>query len=266
MEKKVYTYTGNTATPASTAVYTYHYDHIGNVLMISDTAGHKVYNFEQDAFGNELTLPSTPFAGSAWATARTAGISEHQTGKWNDPLTGLYYFQARWYDPLTGRFVGRDPLFQAFPMTCQVEKARYFPFNPYLFSSNSPVMYTDPNGLETIQACTREKKTGAPGTHCYLCFNDQPASAGNVDCQGCQINKGQKQEIPSEGEVPLCISKKVSNRDICCIRNALKECCDKYKIWNPISWFTSNCCDCARKALAKCGFKSPNLDGINCGL
>jgi len=37
-------------------VYTYHYDHIGNVLMITDTAGHKVYNFEQDAFGNENFL------------------------------------------------------------------------------------------------------------------------------------------------------------------------------------------------------------------
>ena len=111
MEKKVYTYptSGDRCASNGSVVYIYHYDHIGNVLMITNAAGAKVYNFEQDAFGNELTLPSTPFAGSAWATARSAGITEHQTGKWSDPLTGLYYFAARWYDPLTGRFVGRDP-------------------------------------------------------------------------------------------------------------------------------------------------------------
>ena len=84
---------------------------VGNVLAIynanSTGRGNELYYFTQDAFGNELT--TSPFSGSSWSTARTVGITEHQTGKWIDPFTGLYYFHARWYDSGVGRFVGRDP-------------------------------------------------------------------------------------------------------------------------------------------------------------
>ncbi|MBV6481475.1 MAG: hypothetical protein DIKNOCCD_01198 [bacterium] len=49
------------------------------------------------------------FGTATWASARTAGITEHQTAKIQSAFSGLYYFHARWYDPLVGRFVGRDP-------------------------------------------------------------------------------------------------------------------------------------------------------------
>ncbi|MCG3196563.1 MAG: hypothetical protein GHCLOJNM_01039 [bacterium] len=93
--------------------------------------GEEVYWFSQDAFGNELSI--SPFAGTSWQTARNAGITEHQTGKWIDPFTGLYYFQARWLDAGVGRFVGRDPIgFQ----------------EEYVLTHNMPTRFVDVDGAE----------------------------------------------------------------------------------------------------------------------
>jgi len=54
------------------------------------------------------------------------------TGKKMDPETGLYYFNQRYYDPTIGRFLTEDPAGQA--------------YNPYLYASNNPLMYVDPDG------------------------------------------------------------------------------------------------------------------------
>ncbi len=143
-------------------------DAVGNVLAIynanSTGRGNELYTFTQDAFGNELT--TSPFSGTAWSTARTAGITEHQTGKWIDPFTGLYFFHARWYDCGVGRFVGRDPLkpilpfesiLQASCTNCRFPEKTKRPFleNPGLFSlygfcQQNPVIQTDPDGQGII--------------------------------------------------------------------------------------------------------------------
>ena len=62
LAKRVYTHTNNDATPDATNDYYYAYDHIGNVYMIFDGNGNKVYRFNQDAFGNELSSPDGPVA------------------------------------------------------------------------------------------------------------------------------------------------------------------------------------------------------------
>ncbi len=53
---------------------------------------------------------TTLLGGAMWASARTAGITEHQTGKIQSAFTGLYYFHARFYDPVVGRWRGWDSL------------------------------------------------------------------------------------------------------------------------------------------------------------
>ncbi len=111
-------------------------DTVGNALAIynanSTGRGNELYYFTQDAFGNELT--TSPFNGSLWSSARAAGITEHQTGKWIDLFTGLYFFHARWYDSGVGRFVGRDPVQQIGGMI-------------YSLPGNNPMYWTDVTGL-----------------------------------------------------------------------------------------------------------------------
>ena len=66
---------------------------------------------------------------------RSVGIFPDEvnfTGKKLDPVTGLYYFNQRYYDPELGRFLSNDPKHQS--------------MNPYMYCSNSPLMYVDPDG------------------------------------------------------------------------------------------------------------------------
>jgi RHS repeat-associated protein len=135
LAKRVYTHTNNDDTPDDTDDYYYGYDHVGNVHLIFDDDGNEVYHFNQDAFGNELNFEN--YAGDSWATAAAAGIGEHQTGKWIDDFSGLYFFHARWYDSGVGRFVSRS-------------KRSVSKEHPYIFFKNSPNDFADVNGKDAI--------------------------------------------------------------------------------------------------------------------
>ncbi len=127
--KMVYIYnsTNYTDTPSSSYFYAYFYDAVGNLLWTVDDSGYLNYTFSQDAFGNELSV--SPFSGTSWSTARTYCTNEHQTGKWIDPFTGLYFFGARWYDSGVGRSCSRiEP-----PITDENT-------NPYTFFRGNPLV------------------------------------------------------------------------------------------------------------------------------
>ncbi|MBV6481478.1 MAG: hypothetical protein DIKNOCCD_01201 [bacterium] len=149
--KRFYVHTNNDATPDQTNDYTYTYDAVGNVQVIyraSGSTGQEAYFFTQDAFGNELSSDANIHAsnrtnllgGATWATARTAGITEHQTGKIQSAFSGLYYFYARWYDPTMGRFVGRDP---------ETHKGS----NLYNYCASNPLRYVDITGKDYYPPC-----------------------------------------------------------------------------------------------------------------
>jgi len=60
-----------------------------------------------------------------------------------DP-TGLTHLGAREYDPAIGRFVSVDPVFDA---------ADPQSWHGYAYADNSPVTFSDPNGLQCLEAC-----------------------------------------------------------------------------------------------------------------
>ncbi len=92
-------FSGNTRDTSDSGWF-YHYDEAGNVILITDKNGGLIKHFEQDAWGNDLN--------GSFST--TQNIRQHQTGKYLDEATGLYFFGARWYDPNIGRFISVSPL------------------------------------------------------------------------------------------------------------------------------------------------------------
>ncbi|MCA9440863.1 MAG: RHS repeat-associated core domain-containing protein, partial [Candidatus Omnitrophica bacterium] len=129
--KRVYTHTNNDATPDVVDDFYYTYDPVGNVVSVLDDSGNEAHHFTQEAFGNQL--PVNVLGGSDWNDAADDRIVEHQTGKWKDECTGLYYFWARWYDPEVGRFVSRD-------------RQDILGGNIYSLCYNSPSNLFDPDG------------------------------------------------------------------------------------------------------------------------
>jgi RHS repeat-associated protein len=213
--KRVYTYSsGTTGTPSGQNDFTYTYDAMWNVVAVynanSTNRGNELDYFTQDAFGNELSVGS--YAGTAWSTARTSGIWEHQTGKWIDPMTGLYYFHARWYDPVVGRFVGRD-------------QERRYGGAIYTLSNNNSTNESDPSGL--CSACAMNSG-GNPGP--FPPDPSPPPPKPFPDCgngggplhQGnyCGANQPNWQDIPI-GQVLDYIKRcpPTSDLDICCFQH-----------------------------------------------
>jgi RHS repeat-associated protein len=113
------------ATPAmaSDHVYFFHNDHLGTPQAMSDLAGRKVWEAEYEPFG--------------MATVTTATISNNLRlpGQYYDAETGLHYNYYRDYDSGTGRYLTPDPI--------GLEGG----LNPYSYVGNSPVLYSDPQGL-----------------------------------------------------------------------------------------------------------------------
>jgi RHS repeat-associated protein len=62
-------------------------------------------------------------------------------GGTQDSTTGLTQLGARMYDPLNGRFLSVDPI---------IDVTDPQQMNAYAYSNNSPVTYTDPNGLKPL--------------------------------------------------------------------------------------------------------------------
>lgn len=104
-------------------------DQLGSVRRVLAQDGSEVAALTYDSYGNPISATGTqPDAAGRFAFA----------GREWDADTGLYYYRARYYDPELGRFIGEDPLGY---------DANDENFYRYVF--NSPLLYTDPFGLET---------------------------------------------------------------------------------------------------------------------
>ncbi len=104
----------------------YHYDGLGSVRSLTDTAGATtdVYNYE--AFGEVLNQTGTTENGYLFA------------GEQFDNTLNQYYLRARYYDQNIGRFTQLD--------TFQGLENDPASLHKYLYTPNDPVNYTDPSG------------------------------------------------------------------------------------------------------------------------
>ncbi len=105
-----------------------HYDHIGNVMNTSTSAGALGTTYNQDAWGNVLASATT----GQWQTAALSS-GRHLTTKEYDSDTNLYYFWERWLNPATSQFFAVAP------------RPRYFE-HPYAFVLGNPLSNSDPLG------------------------------------------------------------------------------------------------------------------------
>ena len=115
-------------------------------LPVAEMVGSEVYYVHADALGSTV-LETTASASQVFSTGYKPYGQEYSpsgveaftfTGKEYDSVTGLYYSMARWYDPGTGRFVSEDRYMGAL--------ADPLSQNRYVYASDNPLRYADPNG------------------------------------------------------------------------------------------------------------------------
>jgi RHS repeat-associated protein len=122
----------------------YHVDALGSTLDLTNQAGAVQASYQYEAFGKTVRTgtSSNPF---------------QYTGRENDG-TGIYHYRARYYSPALHRFASEDPLspanllalrpvlpeMQVFVLLMQRNPKL---LHPYAYTSDTPLNYTDPQGL-----------------------------------------------------------------------------------------------------------------------
>jgi RHS repeat-associated protein len=109
------------------AAYYYHYDALGSVVALSDSAGDTVQVYDYDVYGQVASYPpddTNPFL---------------FTGRRYDTETGLYYYRARYYNASIGRFLQTDPIGYGDGM------------NWYGYCGNNPLGFSDPFGMKASE-------------------------------------------------------------------------------------------------------------------
>ena len=147
-------------TDASDPRYYYGYDSMGNVIGLTDHAGHLVEGYEYLPYGEvKIRVPGLGNADVKWDTTDgfvSGGVSGSPespsgnlwffTGRQLDPEIGLYYYRAREYNPYLGQFMNADPI-GAWGDAGNLG-------NPYAYVGNNPSTNRDPSGLMTLEQCT----------------------------------------------------------------------------------------------------------------
>lgn len=119
------------AMPAGGTPLTFHRDHLGHTVLLTDAAG---------AIAREVG--SFPFGTAAYAVG-SAAIPYNFMGNELDPETGFVYARSRYYDPRLGRFISPDLFLLLNP-----ERVLVLPgsLNLYAYAANNPIRLVDDEG------------------------------------------------------------------------------------------------------------------------
>lgn len=115
-------------------------DHLGTSRALTDTSGSVTASLAYDAYGN--------------MTGGSASTRYTYTGREADLEIGLMYYRARWYNSQQARFLAEDPI----GLTADI--------NFYSYVTNNPVNFSDPSGLERMQAHHLRARTPSPRENC----------------------------------------------------------------------------------------------------
>ena len=111
--------------------------------------------------------------GSDYGTIAT-GNTHKFTGHVQDTTTGQYYAKARYFTAQNGRWTQPEPLLKGVPPRVALLSPQYL--NPYVYSLNNPLKYTDPNGLWSIKVELSQNR-------------DKPGSLIIFDRKGKEVGK-----------------------------------------------------------------------------
>lgn len=110
----------------SPEVLTYlHTDNLGTPRFATNTGGSQVWTWTSDAFG-------------IGAPTGSVTVNLRMPGQYFDAESNLFYNWNRYYNPEIGRYISSDPI--------GLEGG----INTFLYAEANPLLYSDPEGLQTI--------------------------------------------------------------------------------------------------------------------
>lgn len=113
----------------------YHQDHLGSSNIIADAAGELIEETAFYPYGEPRNRHD----------AKGDGVDEKYlfTQKERDQESGLQYYGSRFHAGVLARFITPDPLVLQRPERFQRNPQN---LNPYSYTGNSPIVFTDPSG------------------------------------------------------------------------------------------------------------------------
>jgi len=139
--------------------YYYLFDGLGSVVALTDSTGAAVDTYSYDPYGNVTS--STGSVANPW----------QYTGGYRDSETGLVKLGQRYYDPTLGRWTQLDPLGDG-----------------YVYTSDNPINFIDPSGLDDRPLSQRAQELGASEFHLGVeiaALGAALATGGSVGCGPC---------------------------------------------------------------------------------
>ncbi|HET6979059.1 MAG TPA: RHS repeat-associated core domain-containing protein [Pyrinomonadaceae bacterium] len=114
-------------------------DHLGSPRVVTNSSAGVVSRHDYMPFGEEIgSGVGGRTSGMGFSVAD--GVRQKFTQKERDLETGLDYFLARYYSSTQGRFTSVDPSGRS------IKSSNPQTWNRYIYTSNNPLVYIDPNG------------------------------------------------------------------------------------------------------------------------